>query len=162
MELHSPTSPEARTAFFCLSFRRNYSWASESLRYLVSITTLLQVKLKLFYLHILSLLARCKLWPHWTQQMTICIAAGKSAYINGWKSIQWGNGVFSLMKNHTKYFSNRIKIFNLKKKKKFWYLVTTKLVGQHCPWKKTGLASSFSLFVPSGKYSLVPQGTEHA
>lgn len=33
-------------------------------------------------------------------------------------------GFFSLMKNHTKYFSNCIKIFNLKKKKSFgiWWL----------------------------------------
>lgn len=69
---------------------------------------------------------------------------------------------FSLMKNHTKYFSHHIKIFNKKEKKNFWYLVTTELVGQRCPRKKPGLASSFSLSFPSGKYSLVSQGTEYA
>lgn len=35
--------------------------------------------------------------------MFICTAAGKSAYINGWKYIQWENVFFPLIKNHTKY-----------------------------------------------------------
>lgn len=52
----------------------------------------------------------------WTQ-MFICIAAGKSACINGWKCLKnSGNVFFPLMKNHTKYFSSHIRIFNFKKK----------------------------------------------